>query len=810
MADTHLFSCLGDPLETHDFTNAISAVTSKPVHQGGIGTRLTLRSLRHFESAILNSDWLKPALSKHTSTVKDLLADLQAGHTTDMADGHYGVVTHRLPHLRMHDVTGYIAVSTVIHRWWRLAPQDDPQSVTAVVGPVTGDPLSRGHSSLFADPSVDPARVVEQLLSRLMPVIHSATRESAADAAASLTRTFLPKQLQDAQDAPSVPEFDWSPPQVDCLVALRSLTGNPFAQFKSPEQALAVQHVLERKANLLLVSPTGSGKSLAFLLPMYIDRKRGVSGLNLVVAPYVLLCREIRDRASSIGLSSLMYGPEVTVGHLSNLDCLTCTPDALETRHLRDMLATVSSLNRLARVFVDEVHHVLHSAEFRPAFSRLASLRDHPVPVVLLTATLPPSSVPSLLRSLSLTSCPTLRGASSRPTLRMAVTRLDSESLPESFLTQLESHMANLLQGERGMVFCGTVADVDQLANLCQGVVKCHARMSHDEQLSSLSAFAGPGGPSVMVATSVLGNGLDVPNVRFVLHYGSPRSVVDYLQESGRAGRDGVPSTSHVYPFLSQGGSVIHPECEGLCVAEMREWTEQDDRCRRWGLSLAIDGKGETCTSLPGCVPCDVCSLQLFFRTDPLLLLPPPPAEIDVDVDLDELLPLVVPPPALEEVREDRLPEENVGRRAVLRRAVPELPPPTMDVLIDQRIRLGQLRGATAERDALNKLLDTLRESKRCLGCWCRGRDGTCKELACVSATFFTDRLYRDLKRGINLPDAHCWHCGIPQVCPSSYLLLPLTSSYLLLPFSSSVPAATTSRTSPKRTPAGTGTCSSQ
>ena len=773
MADSHLFSCLGDPLDTQDFSNAIAAATSKPVHQGGIGTRLTLRSLRHFESAILNSDWLRPHLVQHRSTVGDLLADLQAGHTTDMADGHYGVVSHRLPHLRMHDVTGYIAVSVVVHRWWRLVPGDlsstptPPEPAVALQG-------SQDLVPWNPSPSFEPTHLVDLLLSRLIPTIHSVTRECVAEATASLARTFLPRQHQDAP-APTIPEFDWSPPGTDCLVALRSLTGDPLAQFRSPEQALAVQHVLERRSNLLLVTPTGSGKSLAFLLPMHVDRKRGVSGLNLVVAPYALLCGEIRDRASSIGLSSLSYGPEVTVGHLLDLDCLTCTPDALESTHLREMLATVAALNGLARIFVDEAHHVLHSAEFRPVFAHLASLRDSPVPVVLLTATLPPDSVPSLLRSLSLTSCPVLRTASSRPSLRLAVTRLSSESLPGSFLAHLESHRASLLTGEVGMVFCNAVADVDLLAQSVPNSTKCHSQMPWEDQRASLASFRSPGGPNVMVATSVLGNGLDVPNVRFVLHYGSPRSVVDYLQESGRAGRDGLPSSSHVFSVLSPDGQETHPESRGLGVAEMRDWIGRDDLCRRWGITLFADGRGETCTSLPGSVPCDVCELRLSLLVPGMPeveLVLPEGGQLQLQVVQPQIQalpgvqddPLVLPPNAFLDLQAFPLP----------------LPLPNMDVFIDQQVHLGRRRDADEERLALTRVLDRLLEEGLCVGCWCRGREGRCRSFQCITNGFFVNPEFREFKRLLVLPTAHCWFCGFPQV---SLRLDARTSSHLFFAF---------------------------
>ena len=789
VADDHFFCYMGDPLDTNDFTGAIAAITSKPVHQGGIDVRLTMRSLRHFESAILNSEWLKPSLEPYRSVVGDLLSDLQAGHTSDTADRHYGVITHRLPHLRMNDVTGYIAVSTVLHKWWGLLPQDTGLTIQlrrqesqeippslATVAPTTVSP----HTS--TGPS-GPSDLANILLSRLEPAIHAAARESASEAAASLTRTFLPKKPH----FPATQEGgNWSPPTVECLLSLRSLTGNPKASFRSPEQALAVQHVLERKGNLLLITPTGHGKSLAFLLPMLMDRRSGKAGLNVIVAPYVLLCNELRDRASSAGLSSLMYDSNLDLNHVLDLDCLVCTPDAVGTSKFMELVTTMSELGKLARVFVDEVHHVLHSSDFRPAFARLSGLRESPVPIVMLTATLPPKSVPALMDSLSLTCYDILRTSGSRPNIRIAITRLSLDSTPLSFISHLVGYQSKLQDGEKGMIFCGTVAEVDLLASQCPYLTKCHSQMPAEEQRRSLARFANRGGPSVMVATSMLGNGLDVPDVRFVLHYGSPRSVVDYIQESGRAGRGGKASSSHIFAFLSREGNVIHPQSQGLGTQEMRRWVQEDSQCRRWGLSLANDGRGETCTSLPGSLLCDVCDSHVSRTLSRGCVSPENSTHRTLTQGPSTVQhhrpPLLLEPPRQNPHQSPVPSQSSQSRRdpAAALQTVPRPPAPHMDLLIDQQVHLGHLRDADSERGALIKVLDTLLERGSCIGCWCHGREGHCGALSCVSPSFFSDHGYLSLKRAIKLPKAHCWFCGFTQ---ASVVLATFPSPQNLIPF---------------------------
>ena len=774
LARSHLFCSMGDPLDTQDFTNAVAAATSPPVHEGGIGVRLTLRSLRHFESAILNSDWLRPHLVQHRSTVGDLLADLQAGHTTDVADGHYGVVTHRLPHLRMHDVTGYIAVSTVVHRWWGLVP-DQPLDVLP-----PGHALAVAHApvdpALAPQPSLDPSWLANAVLSRLTPAIYAAARESAAEAAASLARTFLPGAKALPPASPS--DHDWPPPTVATLSALRAFLGDPNARFKSREQALAVQHACEGGGNLLLVTPTGSGKSLAYLLPSFVDRRGGRGRVTLVVAPFVHLCRQVSSLASSAGLSSLVWEPTLSLGDVLALDCLACTPDALATEGLWEALRGLASLNSLARVVVDEAHHVLRSASFRPAFEGLSRLRELPVPLLLLTATLPPRSVAPLLASLSVTACPVLRLPSSRPRLRLSVTRLHGreESWAVEFVRHLELRRAILLEGERGVVFCARVDEVEMLAVLAPWAVKCHAQMSREDQARSLDAFLSPVHPSnVVLATSLLGNGLNLPRVRFVLHYGAPRSVCDYLQESGRAGREGGIADAEVFPCLSPDGQVLMPATDDDDDArEVLNWLSADDVCRRWALAVANDGRGETCTSLPSAVLCDACERQVA-ALDGLAGAPPLAPTVDVaPIVVDPVQPVdpvqaphVDPPAPLE------LPQDVDLPLAPLAPPVQPQPPlgPNMDVLVDRRVHLGRHVDAAAERAALTRVLDALLDGDLCVACWCQGRVGHCQRLSCLSDNFFAEPEFQAFKRLLVLPTAHCWYCGFPQV--SARALVP-------------------------------------
>jgi hypothetical protein len=151
------------------------------------------------------------------------------------------------------------------------------------------------------------------------------------------------------------------------------------------------------------------------------------------------------------------------------------------------------------------------------------------------------------------------------------------------------------------MIFCNTIAMVELMADCIPDSPTHHSEMDVDDRAEVADNFS-EGQPRVMITTSGLSAGVDFPFVEAVIHVGTPYTLIDFAQESGRAGRRGQRSYSHVF---HQGHRNL-PDPDTLGVEYLNEWLG-DTGCRRYLLSKFLDGKGVTCASLSGCHLCHHC-----------------------------------------------------------------------------------------------------------------------------------------------------------------------------------------------------------
>lgn len=312
-----------------------------------------------------------------------------------------------------------------------------------------------------------------------------------------------------------------------------------YDSFRPLQEEIIADALAGRDVFALL--PTGGGKSLCFQLPALLRE-----GLTVVVSPLIALMKDQVDGLTASGipatfLNSTLGGAESKARfrglHQGEYRLLYVAPERLM---LDGFLETIKSW-QIAQIAVDEAHCVSEwGHDFRPEYRQLASLRSHfpGVPVMALTATATDRVRTDIVEHLRLDDPRCYVASFNRPNLTYRV-------VPKA---QPYGQVLDFLRGrtgESGIIYCQSRKSAESLAlRLGEDRIAArpyHAGLTNDERSRHQELFLRDE-IRVMCATIAFGMGINKPNVRFVVHYDLPKNIEGYYQETGRAGRDGLPS----------------------------------------------------------------------------------------------------------------------------------------------------------------------------------------------------------------------------------------------------------------------------
>ena len=325
----------------------------------------------------------------------------------------------------------------------------------------------------------------------------------------------------------------------DPVGLLREVFG--YDRFRGPQEEI-VGHVLAGGSALVLM-PTGGGKSLCYQIPALAR-----PGLGVVISPLIALMqdqveglRQAGVRAAALNSAQEAQAAAATWQALARgqLDLLYVSPERLLSPGFLERLAELP----LALFAIDEAHCVSQwGHDFRPEYLQLAVLAERfpLVPRLALTATADPRTREEIREKLRLQADPVFLASFDRPNIRYLLR--EKEEPRRQLLAFLEEH-----RGEAGIVYARSRSRVEQLARELAAAghdaLAYHAGLSNEIRSAALERFRREAGV-VVVATVAFGMGIDKPDVRFVAHVDLPRSLEAYYQETGRAGRDGLPATA--------------------------------------------------------------------------------------------------------------------------------------------------------------------------------------------------------------------------------------------------------------------------
>jgi ATP-dependent DNA helicase RecQ len=330
------------------------------------------------------------------------------------------------------------------------------------------------------------------------------------------------------------------------LDILRNIFGYP--SFRGQQQAI-VEHLGEG-GDALVLMPTGGGKSLCYQIPALLRQ-----GTAIVVSPLIALMQDQVDALREAGVAAAYLNSSLAADAqrevekqllAGQLNLLYVAPERLLTARFLDLLERTE----VALFAIDEAHCVSQwGHDFRPEYRELAILpqRFPAVPRIALTATADPRTREEIVERLALQDARQFISSFDRPNIgyRVGLRHNAKRQLGEFLLGH---------EGESGIVYCLSRRKVDDTAQwLAESGIEAlpyHAGLDAATRSKNQQRFLREDGV-VMVATVAFGMGIDKPDVRFVAHLDLPRSIEGYYQETGRAGRDGLPAEAWMIYGLS-------------------------------------------------------------------------------------------------------------------------------------------------------------------------------------------------------------------------------------------------------------------
>ncbi|KAF8623942.1 hypothetical protein AX15_006107 [Amanita polypyramis BW_CC] len=325
-------------------------------------------------------------------------------------------------------------------------------------------------------------------------------------------------------------------------------------------QLEAIIRTLEGR-DVLILMPTGGGKSLCYQLPAVCDGGK-TRGVTVVISPLLALMNDQVDSLKHKGIDVVLWSSETTNNDAKQRLCsgaskprlLYITPEKLRDSGVsRSVLTHLYRTNSVARFVIDEAHVIsTWGQDFRDAYRDLFSLRiDYPnVPIMALTATANQVTIDDIKKRLQLNDCTFLKSSFNRKNLNYSITNKRPNIVVLDIIKFIKENHPN----KTGIVYCLARKTCEKVAKKLRegGLITrhYHAGMSSDEKDLALNEWKS-GKCNIIVATIAFGMGIDKPDVRYVIHHDLPKSLDGYYQETGRAGRDGNPADCLLYYSFS-------------------------------------------------------------------------------------------------------------------------------------------------------------------------------------------------------------------------------------------------------------------
>ncbi|KOC60130.1 ATP-dependent DNA helicase Q1, partial [Habropoda laboriosa] len=417
----------------------------------------------------------------------------------------------------------------------------------------------------------------------------------------------------------AVSKKDWNKEDFSWSKDLKKALKDVFKIQKLRELQLPTINAIMCNEDVILVMPTGGGKSLCYQLPAVISK-----GITIVVSPLVALMEDQLHGLHKNNVKAMMLSAKCNkenvktimnalVDKKSDLKLIYVTPEYMaKSNRFMNKLQKAFEMKRLDRFAIDEVHCCSQwGHDFRPDYKFLGILKSmfQGVPVLGLTATAPAKIIVDVQKMLDIQGCLVLRATFNRPNLFYEVRRKPADK--DICVAMIENLLKNRFKDKSGIIYTTTIKDAEQLTTDLRALdlkVGCYHAMLESDYRSEVYSKWMSGKYQIVVATIAFGLGIDKPDVRFVIHHCISKSMENFYQESGRAGRDENKSVCIVLyrlPDIFKLSTMVFQDKVGLQnLYKMLAYCLDQTSCRR---SLIATHFEETWTTSDCLKMCDHC-----------------------------------------------------------------------------------------------------------------------------------------------------------------------------------------------------------